>query len=83
MSTVHFENGEYHLHVELILEASQQKENPKENIPASVYETLANHTLSESKFNLPDCVISDLKFPPFQQHLSDVCLPITSPPPEA
>ena len=45
LATVHFENGKYHVHAEL---ATEHKNESKENVPSSIYETLAIHLTSSS-----------------------------------
>ena len=47
ISTVHYENGKYHLHQELANDASQQKNTSKDANTVSQYQKLANHLAQE------------------------------------
>ena len=48
MSSVHYENGAYHLHAELVNESDLQKNKSKETTPSFMFETLANHLYCET-----------------------------------
>jgi UDP-N-acetylglucosamine:LPS N-acetylglucosamine transferase len=43
ISTVHYEDGKYHLHAELEQEANDMKKEAGNTVPSSAYEALSNH----------------------------------------
>ncbi len=81
MATVHYENGAYHLHAELIDESNKQHKS-NETTPSFIYETLANHLFNTTtKFEIYQ-VISTSKFPLELLHLHDEYTQQTTPPPQ-
>ena len=82
MATVHYENGEYHIHAELADEGEQQKERSNETTSSFMYETLANH-LSCDTFVFKIYQTNTLtKFLPKMKHLRDAHSQQTTPPPQ-
>lgn len=83
MATVHYENGAYHLHAELIDESDQQKNKSDETTPSFMFETLANHLYNKTfKFEIYQSV-SSIKFPHENVSLYDAYTQQTNPPPQA
>ena len=83
MSTVHYENGAYHLHAELIDESDLQKNTSKETTPSVMFETLANHLYNKTfEFEIHQ-IVSSIKFPHENMHLHDAHTQQTTPPPQA
>ncbi len=83
LATVHYENGAYHLHMELKVESDQQKEKSKENAPASSSETLANHlNVKTNALNIYRSIIS-INFQPLTPSTHDGWVYKTNPPPRA
>jgi hypothetical protein len=80
MSTVHYENGKYHLHMELSDEV--KKSESKQNPVFSNYETLAFHVKSETLIFKPFFkVISEINSP-YINISTDVNIPAPLLPPE-
>ncbi|MES2590962.1 MAG: hypothetical protein V4608_03670 [Bacteroidota bacterium] len=83
LATVHYENGKHHLHVELLSGLDSQEKEPARNVPSSIYETFANHICVKTE-NLPtDFCSSVLHIPHKKQHIPDVIVKNSTPPPKA
>jgi len=83
MTTVHYENGAYHLHAELIDESNRQQNKSKETTPSFMFETLANHLYNKVfEFEIYQTT-SSIKFSHDTKPLQDAFIQITTPPPRA
>lgn len=83
MATVHYENGQYHLHAELNTVAKEDEKKSQQNAPSSVKadETISAHVKEEFNFKSANTHTSNL--PVFSQK-QDVISPFikkNSPPP--
>ncbi len=85
MATVHYENGQYHLHAELNIITKEDEKKSQQNTPSSVKadETISAHVKEEFDFKIANIHTSNL--PVFSQK-QDVISPFikkSSPPPRA
>ena len=80
LASVHFENGKYHVHAEL---ASERKSEPKENVPSSIYETLAIHLTSNAIKLKVHRTSSSIIFSSKTEHPNDAFTQQPTPPPQA
>lgn len=80
MATVHYENGRYHLHMELNDEA--KKETSKQNPYLSDNETLALHIKTEELILTPCVKIISEIYSPYINVSTDVNIPTPLLPPE-
>lgn len=80
LATVHFENGKYHVHAEL---ASERKGEPKENVPSSIYETLAIHLTGNTVKLKVHRTSSTIIFSSKIEHTSSAFIQQPTPPPQA
>jgi len=83
LSTVHYENGKYHLHIELAKNANENRTERPGNTSQGVDEFLASHLKSEKLlFEAYTSIASLIPLPEVQQPV-DILIQAVIPPPEA
>ncbi|MBC7865199.1 MAG: hypothetical protein IAF38_19650 [Bacteroidia bacterium] len=83
LSTVHYENGKYHLHLDLAKESDEQQKNSKDSENTSLNEFLANHISTNevtiSNFSSTDFIPSEFLL----KKQTEVFIPFFVPPPKS
>jgi hypothetical protein len=83
ISTIHYENGRYHLHAELS-EDNTKNNTSQSSTPISLYETLANHiSLLEDKSSVNQGLVISFLTSHQTKHPLRAFVKNTSPPPKA
>ena len=85
MATVHYENGQYHLHAELNTIANEGEKKSQQNVPSSVKadETISAHIKEEFNFKIAGAYTSNLTVFSQKQDIVSPFIKKSSPPPQA
>lgn len=85
MATIHFENGQYHLHAELKDISEKNNSTPSEKAPSSqkTNDSVSSHTTPEFIFQLNKQVLLSQYLTGATNALPGAFLKISSPPPKA
>lgn len=85
MATIHFENGQYHLHAELKDISEKDNSTPSEKTPSTqkTNDTVSSHTTPEFNFQIKKHSLLSQNPTGSTSALSEAFLKINSPPPKA